>query len=201
MLSGYTADLGLLDFDAELGAVPKKKKKKRKIGAKIKKGLKKVGKGLAVVATGGLAAAAIKKKGAIKKALSKTKVAKALKKGAAAVGLTVKKKAAPKKRPVAKKAAKTIAAVKSATAADCSSKSDLAKLVTAQLTATLAPKINQANDLLAKFDVQRMATSEHRRLMTDQDFRREVLSLLALNVAKGNVSARNAARIILQRGA
>ena len=205
---GYTADLGHLDFDAELGAAPKKKKKKKKLGARIKKGLKKVGKAVAVVSTGGLAAVALKKKGAIKKALKKTKLGKTVKKGVSTLTTAAKKKvvkAVAKKKVVAKAkaagaspaAANTLAKVVTARAADCGSKSDVAKLVAAQLTAQLAPKINQANDLLAKFDLQRMATSEHRKLMSESDFRREVLSLLALQAANGNQSCQKAVRVIM----
>lgn len=196
-MSGYTADLGLLDFDAELGAIAKKKKKK-KLGAKIKKGLKKVGKAVAVASTGGLAAVALKKKGALKKALAKTKLGKAVKKGASALGLTKKKVVAKARAAGASpKAAKTIAKVATASASDCASKSDLAKLVAAQLTAQLAPKLNEANSLLAKFDLQREATSEHKRLMSESDFRREVLSLLALQAANGNTSCQKAVRVIM----
>lgn len=202
-MSEYVADLGLLDFDAELGAAPKKKKKKKKLGARIKKGLKKVGKGLAVVSTGGVALAAMKPKKLLAKA-KKSKAGKALLGKAKKLGLKAKAKV---KSAVSTKvmaaggspqAAKTIAKVATARASDCGSKSDLAAVVAAQLTASLAPRINEANNLLAKFDLQRTATAEHKRLMSEADFRREVLSLLALKAANGNTSCRDAVRVIMR---
>lgn len=194
-----------MSYDFELGAAPKKakKKKKKKAGAKIKAALKKVGKGVAVVATGGVALAGMKPKKLLAKA--KGKVSKLKSK---AKGVLTKLKTKPKlaaKAKVAVKALKAGASPKSASIlakvatkrpGDCSDKSDLARTVAAQLALQLSPKLDQANALLGKFDLQRKVTHEHKRLMSEADFRREVLSLLALKAANGNLSCQRTLRTI-----
>lgn len=193
-------------YDPELGAAPKKKKKK-KAGAKIKAALKKVGKGVAVVATGGVALAGMKPKKLLGKVKAKVKgkVSKLKTKAKGVLGKLGKKpKLAAKAKVVVKalkagaspKAASTIAKVATRKPSDCADKSDLARTVAAQLALQLAPKLDQANALLGKFDLQRKVTHEHKRLMSEADFRREVLSLLALKAANGNNACQRAIRTI-----
>jgi hypothetical protein len=208
-MSGYCPNVGELDFEGELGASPKKKKKK-KVGGKLKKAFKKVGKGLAVVSTGGLAAVAMTKAG--KKVIGKvkkSKAGKAIAKAGKALGIKAKAKVKAKLKPkaapkrlapspkISKPAAKTLKKVMTKTAADCGSKDELASLVAAQLAASLGPKLDSANALLAQFDLQRQATYEHQKLMTDSDFRRQVLSKLALGAANGNDACQKTIRVIM----
>lgn len=164
---------GRLDFEEEMAG-----ELAGRVGKKIKKKLKGAVK---AVATGGLSLVA---KG-IKKKVAKTKLVKAGKKAVS----TVKKALAATKKPTQKKTAaakKVIAKVATKTAGDCTCKDEMAKLVAAKLVAQLGPPIDEANKILAKFDLQRQATYEHRVLMRDDDFRRRVLEHIANKALHGN---------------
>lgn len=191
-------------YDEELGVAPKKpKKKKKKIGKKIGKAFKAVATGgasLAVsaakksklgrkvlktagaIATGGISAAV--KAG--KKKLAKVLHSKSAKKP---VVKSVVAKLAAAGMPQAKPVAKAIVnRVKNKKAGECKCKSDLVKLVAGKLVAELAPPLNQANQMLAKADLQRRVTYEHRKLMRDDDFRRRVLAFISRKARGGNRS-------------
>jgi len=181
-------------FDEELGAAPKKAKKKKKVGkafkaiatggmslaAKSKIGKKvaksKVGKALKAVATGGVSLAV----SATKKKLAKTKV------GKLASSIMPHAKLPPKKA----KASATVAAVKATTVGQCSCKNDMAQLVAAKLIAELGPPLTAANRALKKLEIQRQATYEHKKLMTDGEFRKKVLQFIAQKANGGNKSAK-----------
>lgn len=183
-------------FDEELGVSAKRKKRRAKIKKKLKKGLK----GVAAISTGGLSLAA--------PVLKKTKVGKKVLKGLKAVAtggvsLAVKSKLAKKVKKIIPKiksgklataeglkAKTTIRKVKAKKAGDCSCKNDMAKLVAAKMIAELGPPLNEANRALAKLELQRQATYEHKKLMTDAEFRRKVLGFIAGKAATGNKSAR-----------
>lgn len=177
-----------LDFEddlvEELGAAPKGKKAKRK--ERRKKILKKVGKGVAAIATGGLSLAPT-----VAKKLKKTAVgkkAKAVISGALhAAGSGV----------ASKPAARVLAKVATKTAGDCRNMDELAKLVAAQLVAKLGPPIQEANRALKLAELQREATYEHKRLMTDSEFRRKVLGHLTAKAALGNASCERTIRVIM----
>ncbi len=182
--------MNFLDDELELGA--SKKKKKRKLGSKIKKGLK-------VVASGGLSLAA--------PALKKTKIGKKIVKGVKALATggislikdkkvaakakkAVKKvKALVKKAPI-KKAAKLVAKVQDMGASDCSSNDGLAKLVAAKIVSVFGPPLDESNKILAQMALQRQATYEHKKLMQDDEFRRKVLTHIASKARKGNCSCK-----------
>lgn len=159
-----------LDFEEEMAG-----ELAGRVGKKIKKKLKKA---VGAVVTGG-ASLAIK---AIKKKVSKSKVGKVAKKAVS----TVKKLAAKSspKAPIAAK--KVIKKVQTKTAGQCTCKNDMAKLVAAKLVSQLGPPLNQANKILAKMELQRQATYEHQKLMSDHDFRRRVLEHIAIKARKGN---------------
>jgi hypothetical protein len=171
-------------FDEELGAAPKKKKK-TKIG-------KKIGKALGAVATGGLSLAAGK--------LKKTKAAKKVKAVAKKALGSVKAKVSAKiKTPIAKLAAASmpqakiaakakIARVKTKKAGDCKCEDELVKLVSGKLVTELGPPLTQANQILAKMELQRQATYEHKKLMQDAEFKRKVLAFIAGKARNGNRS-------------
>ena len=203
----FRANAHELDFEddmSELGA--------GRIGKKIKKKLKKVGKAFAVVSTGGLAAAPMLGK-KLKKAKVVQKAKKALsvaKKAGAALGVnvSVKAKAKPAVKAAVKAAlppkatprlVKAVTKVATKTAGDCKSMDEMAKLVAAQLVAKLGPPLTDANKILRKFELQRQATYEHKRLMTDEDFRRNVLSHLTAKAANGNQSCERTIRVLMGR--
>ncbi len=170
-----------LDFEEEMAA-----ELAGPIGKKIKKKLKGAVK---AVATGGISLAV---KG-IKKKAQKSKLVKAGKKAVD----TVKKVLAVKKssekslsKPAVKAAKKVIAKVATKTAGDCSCKDDMAKLVAAKLVSQLGPPIDEANKILNKFALQRQATYEHRKLMSDSEFRRKVLEHIAVKAKGGNKACR-----------
>ena len=184
------------EIDYELGA--------GKIRKKLKKAVKKIGKGIAVTATGGLAGAAM----LAKKKAKKTKIAKKAKTIAAKAkaALTVKRPAAKKPapaKPVAKKAApskpapKIVKAVQAKSAGQCCDKDELARLVTAKLVTQLGPPLDAANKVLKRFELQNTATYEHKKLMSDADFRRKVLTMLATKAANGNTSCERTIRVIM----
>lgn len=170
-------------YDEELGAGGSKKKRK-KIG-------KKIGKAFKAVATGGFSLAADTKAG--KKAQKKLgKVGKAILTGGISLAVDAAKKKKNRKKigSAVKSAAKAvIERVKSKPAGSCTCQNDLAKTVAAKLVAELGPPLNAANRALAKFELQRKATYEHKKLMNDSDFRRKVLTFIATKAACGNKSA------------
>lgn len=208
----YSPNPHELNFEDELGG---------RLGKKIKKKLKKA---VAVVATGGLAAAPMlikkAKKAKVAKAAAKVK-AVAAKAGQALgvkVAITPKAKIAPKPaakaapRPAPKpavipanvvrvtpKAAQTLAKVATKTAGDCTCMNDMVKLVTAQLVAKLGGPLATANKHLKLAELQREATYEHKKLMTDQEFRRKVMELLTLRAANGNQSCERTVRVLMNR--
>lgn len=175
-------------FDEELGVSTKRKAKRKTRRAKLKKGFK-------AVASGGISLAT--------PALKKTKIGRKIVKGIKAVATggaslaigAVKKKVLPKVKKALPKAkltaAKaTIKKVQTKKAGDCTCKNDMAKLVAAKMIAELGPPLNEANRALAKLELQRQATYEHKKLMTDAEFRRKVLGFIAGKAATGNKSAR-----------
>lgn len=173
------------EIDFELGASAKKKKR-----GKVRKKLKKA---FAVVATGGVAGAAM---------LGKKKKGKVAKKARAVVAKAKKVAAKAKtalRAPKASPAARTVARVQAKTAAQCCDKDELARLVTAQLVAKLGPPLDAANRVLALFQLQNTATYEHKKLMTDDNFRRQVLTKLARGAANGNASCERTIRVIMGR--
>lgn len=184
------------EIDFELGA--------GKIRKKLKKAVKKIGKGIAVVGTGGLAGAAM----LAKKKAAKSKIAKKAKsvaaKAKAVLGVKATSKPAPKAKPAAKKAPakaapKIVKAVQAKTASQCCDKNELAALVAAKLVAQLGPPLDAANKVLKRFELQNTATYEHKKLMSDADFRREVLTRLATKAANGNTSCERTIRVIMGR--
>jgi len=204
----FRANAHHLDFEdeleEELGA--------GRIGKKIKKKLKKVGKAFAVVSTGGLAAAPM-----LAKKLKKGKAAKVAKKAltvakkaGAALGVNVSVKGKVAAKPATKAAAKlppratpalvkAVTKVASKTAGDCKSMDEMAKLVAAQLVAKLGPPLSDSNKILRKMELQNQATYEHKRLMTDEEFRKKVLSHLTTKAANGNQSCERTIRVLMGR--
>ncbi len=210
----YRANPDELDFEDELaGAVSLLE---GAVGKRIKKKLKKAVK---VVATGGLAAVPMAAK-KIKKTKLAKKVKAVAKKAGAALGVKVAiakpkpaPKAPPKPKPAAAKpsvapkavvkvspaAAKTFAKVASIKPSDCRSMDEMAALVTAQLVAKLGPPLSEANKRLRLAELQRTATYEHNRLMTDSEFRRLVLDNLMNKAANGNTSCERTIRVLMGR--
>lgn len=202
----FRVDRDILDFEDELGAAvgaTPKKKKKKKLGAKIGKAFKKIGKVAAVIGTGGLAAAAPGIRKGLKKAVLKTKVGRqvsgALKKGKAFLGSPAKKLVTKKSASSPRSAAKIIKKAVSKQACDCSNTGEIVKMVAAKLTATLGQPLNEANQILAKQEISRQATWEHKKLMTDADFRRKVLWYLSRKAANGNESCQRTVRVLMAK--
>lgn len=177
------------EIDFELGA--------GKVRKKVKKAFKKIGKGIAVTATGGLAGAAM----LAKKKAGKTKLGKKAKSLAAKAKAALTVKTTPKLSPTAKpaKAPRIVKTVQAKTAGQCCDKDELAKLVAAKLVAQLGPPLDAANKVLKRFELQNTATYEHKKLMSDADFRREVLTRLARGAANGNASCERTIRVIMGR--
>lgn len=111
----------------------------------------------------------------IKKALTKRKTAQ-------------KKPAKAKKRPVSK----------SSTTRPCCDNAEAAK-VAALLTKSLGGPLGQANAALKLAAIQRKATAEHARLMTESEFRKKVLAGIANMAADGNTACERTVRVILGR--
>lgn len=221
----YKADPGVLDFEDELGAIKAsvsvsgpKKKKKKKAGAKLKSAFKKIGKVAAVVATGGIAAAPMLKKGKLgKKIMAKVKgkakavIPKIAGKVKAKLGLGGKllgkikakkaKKTAAKKKTTAKKPKlPSIAkAVQKKPLSSCSNMEEMSKLVAAKLMVSLGTPVKSSNAILKKQDLQNQATYEHKKLMSDANFRRKVLTLLSKKAAEGNETCARTVRVIMAK--
>lgn len=169
--------------------------------SKLKKMGKKFGKAMAVIGTGGLAAAPMLRKRKLgKKIAGKVRKAKGLfkPKKLKKTKPTAKRKTAPRARPRA--TLPPIArAVQKVSASDCKNKDEMARIVAAKLMVTLGKPLSNANKILAKQELQNQATYEHKKLMSDADFRRKVLGLLTRKAANGNKTCERTIRVIMAR--
>ena len=187
----------------------RRKSRRKKRVTRRRRIFKKIGKGLAVAATGGAALALMKKPRRLAKRIIKRKPLRtAIKRLREKKPLRAAIKRLQEEKPVrtALKEAFSPSAsldiikkVKETPSTSAKSKNDMAKIVTAKLVAELGPPLSSANKTLAKMDLQRIATYEHNKLMRDADFRKKVLTLLAEKAANGNQSCMRTIRVILQR--
>lgn len=81
-----------------------------------------------------------------------------------------------------------------------SSDNALAAKVAAELVAKLGKPLKDANKALKLADLQRTATYEHQKLMSDAEFRKKVLSGIAQLAAQGDESCARTVRVVLGRG-
>lgn len=75
----------------------------------------------------------------------------------------------------------------------------LAAKVAALLVSKLGGPLNEANKALRLADLQRTATYEHKKLMSDSDFRKKVLAGISLAAAGGNADCQRTIRVLVQR--
>jgi len=75
----------------------------------------------------------------------------------------------------------------------------LAAKVAAMLVAKLGGPLAEANKALKLADLQRTATFEHKKLMSDADFRKKVLAGIAQAASEGNASCQRTIRVLVQR--
>ncbi len=75
----------------------------------------------------------------------------------------------------------------------------LAAKVASMLVARLSGPLAAANKKLALADLQRTATYEHRKLMSDADFRKKVLAGITIAAAKGDNGCQKTIRVLVGR--
>lgn len=81
----------------------------------------------------------------------------------------------------------------------CKADNALAAKVAAVLVAKLGGPLNQANKALRLADLQRTATYEHKRLMSDADFRKKVIAGLTSMAAAGDVGCKRTIQVLVGR--
>ncbi len=106
-----------------------------------------------------------------------------------------KRKAAAKKKPAPKKAK---ASAKPKTKNTCGTNAEAAK-VAALLVSKLGGPLNEANKALRLAELQRQATFEHKKLMSDGEFRKKVLTGITTLAAEGNGACERTIRVLVGR--
>lgn len=80
---------------------------------------------------------------------------------------------------------------------DCSNA--LASQVGARLVAKLGKPLSEANKMLKLAELQREATFEHKKLMSDADFRKKVLAGIAVRAGAGDSACQKTIRVLIGR--
>jgi len=83
--------------------------------------------------------------------------------------------------------------------APCKADNALAAKVAAELVAKLGGPLNAANKALKLADLQRTATYEHRKLMSDANFRKKVIAGLSTMAAAGDIGCQRTIRVLVGR--
>lgn len=122
---------------------------------------------------------------------------------AAGTGLAAKhllgKKRKPRARAKPRHKRKSSPHPKSTSRGSCKTDNALAAKMAAMLAAKLGTPLSEANRALKLAELQRQATYEHNRLMTDSEFREKVLKALAMGAAGGDAQCQRTVRVIMAR--